>query len=115
MQPVLKRGNDTEISATAPQTSKEVRVLVPINGEKIAVRRDEIGGDQVVEYQPTSAGQVAPSASQRKPSDARRGNLASCRRQTESLGFAIEFTPCNPSFGACGPLHRIYPDALHPR
>ena len=70
MQLVLERGNDAEITPTAPKAPQQVGVLVGVGGEHTAIGGDHVGRDQVVATEAVVTGQPSDAASQRKTGDA---------------------------------------------
>ena len=55
---------------------EQVGVVVGVDGEDLAVGRDDFGADQVVDRQPVAAHEVPDAAAGRDPAEADRGRIA---------------------------------------
>ena len=62
MQAVLERRDDAEVTATAAHSPEQIGVLVLAGGDQLAIRRDEVDGEQVVDRRPVLAHQPADPA-----------------------------------------------------
>ena len=70
MQAELETGDNSEVSAAAPNAPIEVRVLACVGPEVTAVRRDDVDGAQVVDREakaPREAAKPPPSVSPPTP------------------------------------------------
>ena len=76
VQPVLEAGGHPEVAATAADRPEQVRVVVGVGPQQLAVGGDEVGGQQVVDGQAVLADQVADAAAEGDPADADRAGVA---------------------------------------
>jgi hypothetical protein len=65
MKPILESGGDTEITAAAAQTPKEIGVLAGAGRDQLARRGHEIDRQKVVAGQSIAAHQPTEAATQR--------------------------------------------------
>ena len=100
MDPIFKRRDDTEISATAPQAPEEVRVLIRAGGQKLPVGRDEICRQQVVAAETVLPHQPAEAAAQGQPGNAGRRDDPAGAGQAKGLRFTVVLAPGEARLGA---------------
>ena len=86
VQPVPEPGRDAEVAAAAPDRPEQIRVCLGIDVQQLAVGRDELGGEQVVDREAVLADEEPDAASEREPADPDRGGVAETRRQSVSAG-----------------------------
>ena len=67
VQAVFERRDDAEVTAAAAHSPEQIGVLVLAGGDQLAIRRDEVDGEQVVDRRPVLAHQPADPASQGQP------------------------------------------------
>src|SRR5262245_63446936 len=72
MELELERGHDAEIAAAAPQRPEQVRVLSSAHVQELAVGRDDVSREQIVDGQSELARGPAEAAAQREAGDAGR-------------------------------------------
>ncbi len=70
MQAELETGDDSEVSAAAPNAPVEVRILAGVCPEVTAVRRYYVDGAQVVDREAKAPREAAKTAAQRQTADA---------------------------------------------
>jgi hypothetical protein len=80
LQPELELGDDAEVAAAASQPPEQVRVLVLVDAEAVAVGGDQLVGRDVVARQPVLAREPAHAAAEREPAHAGVGYVARGRR-----------------------------------
>jgi hypothetical protein len=81
--------------------------------EHLAVGRDELDREQVVDGQPVLGHQPAEAAAERKAGDARRGDHASGHDQPVLGGSVVQLTPDHTALRGGGRLFGIDRDPLH--
>jgi hypothetical protein len=64
MQPVLEAGGDAEVPAAPADRPEQVRVLLSIDQQQLAVGGDDPGGQEVVDREPVLADEVTDAAAQ---------------------------------------------------
>ena len=64
VQPVFQRGHHAEVPAATAQTPEQVLVFACAGCEELPVRRDYIGGEEVVDGKSVCPRQVADTASE---------------------------------------------------
>jgi hypothetical protein len=85
--------DDTEVAAAAAQRPEELRVLARRCRYDRSVRRDDRGGDEVVERQPVHPEQVADTAAERQAGDAGISERAAGRGESGPLAGRVEVLP----------------------
>ena len=115
MQAVLERRDDAEVTAAAAHSPEQIGVLVLAGGDELAVRRDEVDGEQVVDRRAVLAHQPADPAPEGQPRNARVAHDSTHRRKPEELGLAVELAPQHARFGARRPGLRVDVNAFHRR
>jgi hypothetical protein len=81
VQPVLEAGGHPEVATTATDRPEQVRVVVGVDAQELAVGGDQLGGQQVIDGQAVLSDQVADAAAQGDPADADRAGVAEPGRQ----------------------------------
>jgi hypothetical protein len=72
-------------------------------GDEAAVRKDDVGLDQIVDRQPELASHVPDAAAERKPGDAGRRDDSEGRGQPEGLRRVVDLSEQRPSQHLCDP------------
>jgi hypothetical protein len=90
VEPVLERRDDAEVPAAAPQRPEQVLVLAVARSHSAPVGGDDLGGDEVVAGKAEAAGQVAHSAAECEPADARRRDHPGGRREPVLVRRVVE-------------------------
>ena len=67
MKSVLKGSRDSEVTATAAQTPKEIGVVLGTGSEELAVSRYEVHGRQIVAGKAILASEAAETSTERQP------------------------------------------------
>ena len=62
MQAILERRDDAEVTAAAAHSPEQIGVLVLAGGDQLAIRGDEVDGEQVVDRRPVLAHRPADPA-----------------------------------------------------
>ncbi len=65
MQPILERGDDAEVSASAAQAPQKLRILLLTRMHELAARGEHIRALQVVAGQSKSTAEATEAATQR--------------------------------------------------
>ena len=115
VQAVLERRDDAEVPAAAAHAPEQIRVVVLAGGDELAVRSDEVDGEQVVDRRAVLAHQPADPAAERQAGDAGVRDDAADRGEPEELCLAVELAPQHARLGARRPRCRVDADALHRR
>src|SRR5262245_5696405 len=89
MQVVLERGHDAEVPAAATHTPEQVGVHALARGDRLAVGRDEIDGNHVIDGGAVPARQPAKPASQRQAGYACVGDDPAYGREPVELRLAV--------------------------
>jgi len=113
MQLELERGHDAEIAATAPQRPEQVRVLSSARVQELAVGRDDVGRDQVVDGQSELAGGPAEAAAQREAGDAGGRIDAERGDEAELLRLLVEVRERGAGLDASRGGRRVDPHRPH--
>ena len=82
---------DAEVPAAAPDRPEQVRVGVLVGVQELAVRRDDLGREQVVDREPVLADEVPDAPAERDPPDADRARVA--ETDAESVGHGVVREP----------------------
>jgi hypothetical protein len=90
---ITERGDDPEISASAPHRPEQINILGVARRNRTAVRHDDIGPDEIVAGRPIKAHQPAITAAQGQSGNADLGIRTAGNRQTRGLGRAVELGP----------------------
>ena len=88
VRPELELGDDAEVAATPAQCPEQVGVLPGGRAQHLAVRGDDLGGEQVVADQPVLAGEPAEAAAEGETADAGVADRAARHRQHIRLRVA---------------------------
>jgi hypothetical protein len=115
VQAVFERGDDPEVPAAAAHTPEQVGVDTLARGQELAVGRDEIDREQVVDGCPVLAHQPADAAAERQAGDSGVGHDPADGRQPEELRLSVELAPQDTGLRARSPRLRVDRDALHRR
>ncbi len=86
VEPELERGDDAEIAAAAPQRPEEIRVFLFARSDQLAVSRDNLRRNEIVDGQPKLACGPAKAAAEREACDA--GRRIDARRRCKTELFA---------------------------
>jgi hypothetical protein len=81
MKLVLEPGGHAEVAAAATQCPEQVGVGRIVGGQQLAVSRDDLDGQQVVDGQAVLAHGVADAAAQRQAGYANRAGIAEADQQ----------------------------------
>ena len=69
VQAVVERGDDAEVPSGAAHAPKQIRVAVLAGGDELAVRSNEVNGEQVVDRRAVLAHQPADPTAERQAGD----------------------------------------------
>src|SRR5215469_17666775 len=89
-----ERCNHAEIPATPSNGPEQIGVLVSAGHNEGSVRKDEIGGEQVVNREAELARKVPYASAERQAAHASRGDNARRNRQPERVHGMIDVAPC---------------------
>ena len=81
VEPVVEPRHHAEVAAAAADRPEEVGLVLGIDRPQPAVRRDDVGTDEVVDRQPELPDQVPDPAAGRDPADPDRAGVAEPDRQ----------------------------------
>src|SRR5579863_6467821 len=81
MEPILERGSDPEVSATAAYRPEQIRLIVLAEAPYLAVRGHELDVEQIVAGQTEAPCQPAEATAEREPRDSGVGDLPERGRQ----------------------------------
>ena len=115
VQAVFERGDDAEVPAAAAHTPEQIGVDTLARGHELAVGRDEIDREQVVDGGAVLAHQPADAPAERQAGDAGVGDDPAHGRQPEKLRLAVELAPEHAGLRPRRPRLRVDSDALHRR
>ena len=114
MEPELERRDDAEVPAAAAERPEQVLVLALARHERAPVRRDHLGGEQVVAREAEATREVADTAAESEPADAGRRDDAAGGREAVGVGRVVEDAPRGAALRASGAPLGIDVDSLHP-
>ena len=115
VQAELERRDDAEVTAAAAHSPEQIGVLVLARGDQLAIRRDEVDGEQVVDRRAVLAHQPADPAPQGQSRNARVAHDSTHGRKPKELGLAVELAPQDARFGARRPGLWVDVNAFHRR
>ena len=115
VQAVLERGDDAEVRSGAAHAPEQIGVVVLAGGDELAVRSNEVDGEQVVDRRAVLAHQPADPAAERQAGDPGVRDDAADGGEPEVLRLAVELAPQHARLGARRPRCRVDADALHRR
>ena len=115
VQAVLERGDDAEVRPGAAHAPEQIGVVVLAGGDELAVRSNEVDGEEVVDRRAVLAHQPADPAAERQAGDPGVRNDAADGGEPEVLRLAIELAPQHARLGAHRARCRVDSDALHRR
>ena len=115
VQPELERRHHPEVPAAAPQRPEQILVLALAGHHEASVGRDDVHGDEVVEREPETAGEVADAAAQGEARDAGGRDDPAGRCQSEGIGRGVEVAPRGSALGPGRRRGRVHAHATHPR
>lgn len=115
MRPVLERGHDAEVPSTAAQGPEELRVLALAGPDALAVGRDDLGGQEVVDRHPVRPAVMGVAAREREAGDSGLGDDAARDGEAVRLRGPVDVGPRAARLGADGPRARIDLDPPHRR
>src|SRR5690606_23099043 len=72
VQPEAEAGHDTEVAATAPDRPEQVGMVVDVDAQELAVRRDDLRAEQTVDGEAVLARQEADAPAERDAADTHR-------------------------------------------
>ena len=81
VEPELEAGRDAEVAAAAADRPEQVRIVLGVDAEELAVGGHDLGGEQVVDREAVLADEVADAAAERDPADPDRAGVAEPDRQ----------------------------------
>jgi hypothetical protein len=113
VQPILERGNHTQVSATAAQRPEQILVFLRTGCEQFSIGGHDIGRQQVIEGKAKFPVEVSEAAAQGESRDAGAWYDSSGGGQPERLGLMIKIALGGPAFGARSPVLRIDDNAVH--
>src|SRR5438034_11267876 len=93
MELQLELRHDAEVPPASAQPPKQIRVLRLARMNEPAVRRDDVGGDEVVASEAVVAHQPADAAAEGEATDAGGRNEAARRRQPVRLRLVVDIRP----------------------
>ena len=109
----LELGDDAEVAAAAANPPEEIGVLGRACLHELALRRDQVHGQEPVDCQPVLSLKPADAAPEREARDPGVGDDPAGCRQPELLGLAVELAPEHACLGRRGARLRIDADPLH--
>ena len=107
VQAVLERRDDAEVPAGAAHAPEQIGVDALARGHELAVGRDEIDGEQVVDGRAVLAHQPADPAAERQAGDPGVGDDAAHGGEPEELRLAVELAPQHAGLRARSPRLRV--------
>jgi hypothetical protein len=113
VSPVLEGGDHAEVPTTTPQGPQQLRVVLLVCGDEVAVRGHQVRGDQVVATEPVPATQPAQPAAKGEPGDPGRGHHTHRHGETERLGLVVQLADRDPARGTDRATLRVDPDPVH--
>ena len=114
MQAELERGHDAEVAA-APDAPEQFGVFSLAGRHELAVSRDQLDREQVVDGQAIFAAQMPQAAAQRQPAHTGGRDVTSGCRQAEDLRLAVHSADGRAALDADGLGLLIDVHALHER
>lgn len=111
MESELELGDDTEITAAAGDRPKQVLIFRRARAHLTAVRKEDLGGEQIVGGKAPSPAQPAEASSEGEPGNPGMGHYSSRRSQSMRLSSGIEITPQSARLD---PRHLRFRINLHP-
>ncbi len=115
MQTILEAGDDAEVTPTAAQCPEEIRVVIGIHMEQVAIRGDDVHRQQVVDGEAVLAHEIADAAAQRDAADAHRTRIAKPDREAMRARRGGDFRRRQARFGPHGRSIDIDLQPLHAR
>ena len=111
----LELRDDPEVAAAAAHAPEEVGVLVRARLHELALGRDEVDRDELVDREPVLAHDPADPAAERQPGDAGVRDDPGRHREPERLRLPVELAEQDARLHARGALLGIDAHALHRR
>ncbi len=90
MEVELELRDDAEVAAATAQSPEQVRVVGLARVDEPAVRRDDVGRDEVVAREAELAHRPADAAAEREPGDTGGRDEAARRREPVRLGLVVD-------------------------
>ena len=113
VQAVLEAGRDAEVAAAAADRPEQVRVVLGVDAEQLAVRGHDLGGQQVVDREAVFADEVAHATAKRDPADPDRAGVAEPGREAVGIGRDRVRGRGQARLGPCGPALHVDLERLH--
>ena len=115
MEPVLEACGDAEVAAATADRPEQVRLRLGVHAQELAVGRDDVGGQQVVDREPVLADEEPDAPAQRDPTDPDRPGVAEPGREPVGSDRS-RVLPCGqPRLGPRGASIRIDRQRPHVR
>jgi hypothetical protein len=114
MEPELERGHDPEVRAGAADAPEELRMLVLAGADQVAVGRDQLDGEEVVDRQPEPTLQPAHAAAEGQPPDAGVRDHADRADEAVLLCRVVELGQQRAATDTRGARSRLDLGAAHP-
>ena len=115
MEVELELRDDAEVAAATAQSPEQVRVVGLARVDEPAVRRDDVGRDEVVAREAELAHRPADAAAEREPGDTGGRDEAARRREPVRLGLVVDVGPHRASADRRPTSGRIDADVAHPK
>ena len=106
-EPERKARDHTEVAAPSAQGPEEVRVPFFVRGHEAAVRKHDVGLDQVVDRQAERPGHVADASAEGQAANAGRGDDPERGYEAEGLSGVVDFAEERPAQHVCDSRIRI--------
>jgi len=100
---VLESCDDAKVPTPAAHAPEEVGMFGGARRPELAIRRDDVDGEEVIGRQAVLTAEPADPATQGEARNAGIGAGAPGGGQPERLGLAVELAPGGATFGARGP------------
>jgi hypothetical protein len=109
----LEGCDDTEVSAATTECPEKILVFGTAGGKHLALARDNLTGQQIVDGHAVLANQPADTAAEREAADAGLRNYAAGDREAEDVRFAIQVAERGPALYTNGGIYRVNMDRPH--
>jgi hypothetical protein len=113
VQGQLEGGGDPEVGPGSAQAPEQLGLGAGVGPHPLALGRDQLDPEQVVEGQPVPAGQPPDAAAQGQAADAGVGDVPGRAGQPERLGPPVELPEQGAPGGRGQPAPGVDPDLGH--
>ncbi len=113
MQRVLEPGDDAEVPAAAADRPEQVRMMLGIDAQELAVGGHDVGGQERVDRQAVLADQIADTAAERDPADPHGPGVPEAGRQAVGGGRRRVLRCGQPGLRPRGPPLHVDLERLH--